>query len=218
MDHDFWIERWRSGRIGFHLEAPNPMLLAHAEALGAGPRRVLVPLCGKTEDMAWLAAQGHTVVGVELAVQAVEDFFRTHGLVPTVTPRGALRAYTAGPFTLWAGDFFEVTRDDVGPVDALYDRAALIALPPSMRAQYAAHVRALLPDGPRGLVITLEYPEDAMQGPPFSVPEAELRALYPDTPITLLATREATLPPSDPGGLPVLERCFALRVTEASGG
>ncbi len=210
MHPDFWIERWQSGRIGFHQGAPNPLLVAHAAALGAGPRRVLVPLCGKTEDMVWLAAQGHTVVGVELAIQAVEDFFRAHGLEPRVTPQGCAWSYTVGPFTLLAGDFFGVTRDDVGPVDALYDRAALIALPPSMRLRYAAQVRALLPDGPRGVVITLESPEGPMEGPPFSVSEAELRALYPDTPITLLESQGLTLPPSDPGGIPVIERCFAL--------
>jgi len=210
MEREFWIERWQSGRIGFHEGAVNAMLLAHAKALGEGARRVLVPLCGKAEDMAWLAAQGHTVVGVELASQAVEAFFADHDLVPTVSPQGALMAYRAGPYTLLVGDFFAVTPDDVGPVDALYDRAAVIALPPSLRTRYAGQVRALMPAGPRGLVITLEYPTGAMEGPPFSVPEAALRALYPDTPLTLLDTQSSTVPRSDPGGLPAYEHGFAL--------
>jgi len=185
MNPDFWESRWREGQIGFHEGAPNAFLSEHVAKLGAS-RRVLVPLCGKSEDLAFLAARGHAVVGVELVEDAVRAFFAEHGLTPTVTPHGALTGYSHGPITLLAGDFFATTRELLGPVDALYDRAALIALPEPMRARYVEHLRALLPAGADGLVITVEYPQEAMEGPPFSVPEAELRRHFQGLSIDLI--------------------------------
>ncbi|MEI8259088.1 MAG: thiopurine S-methyltransferase [Deltaproteobacteria bacterium] len=190
MNHDFWESRWREGRIGFHEGAPNAFLNERVALLGAA-RRVLVPLCGKSEDLAFLAAHGHAVVGVELVEDAVRAFFAERGLTPTVTTRGALTEYAHGPITLLAGDFFATTRELLGPVDALYDRAALIALPEAMRVRYVAHLRALLPSGADGLVVTIEYPQEAMAGPPFSVPEAEVRRHYVGLPITLIDRRPA---------------------------
>ncbi|MBK8694024.1 MAG: thiopurine S-methyltransferase [Deltaproteobacteria bacterium] len=190
MNPDFWESRWREGQIGFHEGAPNVFLNEHVAKLGAS-RRVLVPLCGKSEDLAFLAARGHAVVGVELVDDAVRAFFAEHGLTPTVTPRGVLTEYSHGPITLFSGDFFATTRELLGPVDALYDRAALIALPESMRARYVAHLRALLPAGADGLVITVEYPQEAMEGPPFSVPEAEVRRHYQGLPIDRIDQRPA---------------------------
>ncbi|HEX2687188.1 MAG TPA: hypothetical protein VHN14_11245, partial [Kofleriaceae bacterium] len=172
-----WIARWREGRIGFHEGRPNPFLEHHI-ARFAGCRRVLVPLCGRAEDLAYLAAHGHTVVGIELAEQAVREFFEIHGLVPTITPRGPLVEYTAGAITLFVGDFFAATPALIGPVDAHYDRAALFALPPELRPPYVAHLRNLLPAGSRSLVITIEYEQQRMAGPPFAVHEPELRSLY----------------------------------------
>lgn len=206
MHHDFWMDRWQRGQIGFHEGAPNALLAARVAHLGAS-RRVLVPLCGKAEDMAFLAAQGHTVVGVELAEMAVTEFFAAHGLAPTVSPRGALRAFEAGPYTLLVGDFFAVTPDDVGPVDALYDRAALIALPPAMRRDYAAQIDRLVPQGAPGVLVTLEYPDGAMEGPPFSVPESEVRGLYATRAVTLCTTQEAGGPRASIGAV---ERCYTL--------
>jgi len=190
MNPDFWQSRWREGRIGFHEGAPNAFLRAHLAALGAS-RRVFVPLCGKTEDLAFLAAHGHTVVGLELVEDAVRAFFAEHGLTPTVTPRGALTEYASGPITLLAGDVFAATPALLGPVDALYDRAALIALPEALRVRYAAHLRALLPRGADGLLVTVEYPQEAMEGPPFSVPEVEVRRLFDGLSIDLLDRRPA---------------------------
>src|SRR5262245_60994040 len=127
MNED-WIARWRDGRIGFHESRANDYLVRyHARLAG---HRVLVPLCGRAEDLAYLAAHGHAVVGIELAEQAVREFFDAHALVPAVAARGPFIEYTAGAITLYAGDFFAVTSALVGPIDVLYDRAALIALPP----------------------------------------------------------------------------------------
>lgn len=206
MHHGFWIDRWQRGQIGFHEGVPNALLASRVGHLGAS-RRVLVPLCGKAEDMAFLAAQGHTVVGVELAEIAVTEFFAARGLSPRVSPRGALRALEAGPYTLLVGDFFALTPDDVGPVDALYDRAALIALPPAMRRDYATQVDRLVPQGALGVLVTLEYPEGAMEGPPFSVPESEVRGLYPTRAVALCTTQPASGPRASLGAV---ERCYTL--------
>jgi thiopurine S-methyltransferase len=190
MNLDFWLSRWREGRIGFHEGAPNAFLRAHLATLGAA-RRVFVPLCGKTEDLAFLAAHGHAVVGVELVEDAVRAFFAEHELTPTVTSRGALTEYASGAVTLLVGDVFATTPALLGPIDALYDRAALIALPEALRVRYAAHLRALLPRGADGLLVTVEYPPEAMSGPPFSVPEAEVRRLFDGLSIALLDRRPA---------------------------
>jgi thiopurine S-methyltransferase len=226
-----WLGRWRDGRIGFHEDRPNDLLVHHAARL-AGCRRVLVPLCGKSEDLAFLAARGHAVIGVELAEQAVRAFFAEHDLAPAVTPRGPLVAYEVGPGAVWAaepgtadaaagpagaitllvGDFFAVTPELLGPVDALYDRAALIALPPELRPRYVARLRALVPAGAPALVITLEYDQAVMAGPPFAVLEPELRELYAGAAVELLEERAATVSKCAQLGAPVSERCFAIRL------
>lgn len=180
MEPAFWHSRWSEGRIGFHEGVPNEHLVRHLGRL-AGKPRVFVPLCGKAEDLAFLASPeggAHEVVGVELVEQAVKDFFAEHGQEPEVTAAGPLRRYQAGAVTVFAGDFFALTKELLGEVDALYDRAALIALPTPLRQRYVAHLRALLPTHAEGLIITVEYPQDRMGGPPFSVTEAEVRALW----------------------------------------
>ena len=146
MDHDFWLERWRTGQIGFHLPATNPRLLAHWPRIEAEqPRRVLVPLCGKSNDLAWLAARSGPngkpveVVGVELSREAAVAFFAEHGLTPSIERRGPFECFSHANLTIAVGDFFAATPESLlGTFDAAYDRAALIALPPSMRAEYVA--------------------------------------------------------------------------------
>jgi len=177
MDPDFWRARWAEHKIGFHEGAPNAFLQAHVERLD-GCERILVPLCGKTEDLAFLASRGHTVVGVELVEAAVRAFFAEHALEPAIERRGAHAIFTAGPVTMIAGDWFATTPELVGRVDGIYDRAALIALPPELRPKYVAQLRTLT-DGP-GITIALEYADGAYQGPPFSVSDAEVRGYYPN--------------------------------------
>ena len=208
MDHDAWRQRWAEGRIGFHEGSPNTFLVQHAGLL-AGRDRVLVPLCGKTEDLAFLAARGHQVVGVELVEDAVRAFFSEHALAPDVSRDPAFVTYRHGPITLHAGDMFDVARDRTGPIDAIYDRAALIALPPELRRRYAAHLRGLAAPGALMLVITLEYPQDQMPGPPFAVTEAELRELYRGCTIDLLDERPAGGRLRE-AGIAGVERCFAI--------
>jgi thiopurine S-methyltransferase len=208
--HDEWLARWRDGRIGFHEGRPNTLLERHLGQLAG--RRVLVPLCGKTEDLAFLAAHGHQVIGVELAEQAVREFFELHALAPTVTARGSIVEYRAGPITVLAGDFFMTTAALVGPIDAFYDRAALVALPADLRSRYVAHLRTLVPASAPGLVITLEYDAQRMTGPPFAVFEAELRTLYAGRQIELVEERPARGGGKcTQSGVPATERCFAVR-------
>lgn len=172
--HEQWQQRWDSGNINFHRSDAHPALVRHWRP-SAGS--VLVPLCGKSLDLRWLAERGHTVIGVELVERAVHDFFAEQRL--TFARRdGELPAYVARelPITLYQGDYFAFRTP---PCDALYDRAALVALPPDLRRRYVAHTNTLLrADAPR-LLITLEYDQALVQGPPFSVPAAEVRGYWP---------------------------------------
>ncbi len=179
MDRAFWLERWQSNRIGWHLEQVNPHLTAFWDRVGARPdARVFVPLCGKSLDLYWLArTRGHRVVGVELSEDACRAFYAEHGLTPVVHKRPRFTQFHAAGVELLAGDFFDLDACTLGPVDAVFDRAALIALPPAQRPYYAAHMQTLLPHRPPALLVALSYPEGQMQGPPFSVQRDELDAL-----------------------------------------
>ncbi|RON32891.1 thiopurine S-methyltransferase [Pseudomonas frederiksbergensis] len=181
MQPEFWHKRWASNQIGFHLPEVNPHLQRFWPALcleeGA---RVLVPLCGKSLDLLWLAHKGHEVLGIELSEKAVEDFFAEHQFDPDISEQGPFKVYRAGSIELWCGDFFELTAGDVADCSGLYDRAALIALPPEMRAQYAAHLIRILPKDSLGLLITLDYDQAQMDGPPFAVLDDEVQRLFGD--------------------------------------
>lgn len=179
MDREFWLSRWEAGQIGFHRPEVNPHLVRYGHALpkpeGA---RIFVPLCGKSVDLTWLEQQGYEVIGVELSELAVRDYFAARGLTPQVERQGELVAQRAGKITLYCGDFFALGRAQLGDVHAFYDRAALVALPPELRRRYADHLAALLPEPVTGLLVCFDYRQSEMNGPPFSVPEDEVRSLY----------------------------------------
>ena len=176
MEPKFWQERWARNQIGFHLPEVNPYLQRHWPSLAVGAK-VLVPLCGKSLDLMWLASQGLRVVGVELLEQAVEAFFSEQNLTPRVTERGVFKVYQADLIEIWCGDFFALNAEVLADCAALYDRAALIALPPLMRAQYADHLNTWLPSGCQGLLITLDYEQVQKAGPPFAVTDEEVQLL-----------------------------------------
>jgi thiopurine S-methyltransferase len=179
MDIPFWHERWKQNEIGFHQAEFNSHLQEFWPALGLKPGgRVFVPLCGKSRDLLWLRAQGHGVLGVEVSPIAVRDFFTENRLTPRVSRRGAFDAWEADGLTLLCGDFFALTPEWLADIHAVFDRASLIALPPDMRQRYAAYMAGILPPTARILLITMEYPAQGMQGPPFSVEEKEVRTLY----------------------------------------
>ncbi|KRA70642.1 thiopurine S-methyltransferase [Lysobacter sp. Root667] len=175
MEAQFWHQRWRDNQIGFHQDRPSPLLLKHWPSLGLAPgSRVFVPLAGKTLDMPWLASQGHRVLGVELSRIAVEDFFAEHDLRPEIVESRYGRHYRAGAIELICGDAFALDSEALAGCAAVYDRAALIALPPPLRRRYMHELYPRLPAGCRGLLITLEYPQHEKQGPPFSVTQPEV--------------------------------------------
>jgi thiopurine S-methyltransferase len=179
MDLDFWHERWQANQIGFHQGMTNSHLLRHWPQLGlARESRILVPLCGKSLDMLWLLEQGHPVVGVEVSQLAVEAFFAENNLTPDIHAERYGRRYVVDRLELLCTDFFSLDQRDIGTVDAFFDRAALIALTAVQRPRYAAQLTHLLGHGSRGLLITLEYDQLEMHGPPFSVPPAELHRLF----------------------------------------
>ncbi len=192
MDAEFWHERWRTNQIPFHQGEVNRALRTHWPRLEAQPgEAVLVPLCGKSLDMRWLAQQGHPVVGVELDPIAVAAFFAELGLVPVRAPAGACTASSAGPYRLLEGDFFAVTSLDTGAARLVYDRAALVALPPALRPGYCGHLQRLLPADARVLLLTFEYDQTRMNGPPFAVADSEVRAHFePGFEIECLERRE----------------------------
>ena len=181
MQPEFWHKRWQQNQIGFHQNDVNPCLQRYWQGLGLpAAARVLVPLCGKSLDMVWLAGQGMRVLGVELSPRAVEDFFREQQLQPQISHHGAFTVYHCEGIELWCGDIFALSAADVADCVGLYDRAALIALPPEMRVRYCAHLESILPRECRGLLVTLEYDQAVMDGPPFSVSNDEVQERLAD--------------------------------------
>ena len=178
MDADFWHQRWQGNRIGFHERAGNAMLARHFDALSLSPgARVFVPLCGKSRDIGWLMSRGCRVVGAELSELAIEQLFGDLDITPQTTALDGLTRYSGPDVDIFVGDIFDVTAGMVGALDAVYDRAALVALPECMRADYAAHVHAIAAAA-RQLLISLEYDQTLMDGPPFSIDAEELRRVY----------------------------------------
>ncbi|MEJ2620517.1 MAG: thiopurine S-methyltransferase [Candidatus Thiodiazotropha sp.] len=174
-----WLQRWEDNNIGWHHVEFNQHLLNywHTLYLPTGSL-VLAPLCGKSRDMFWLAEQGYRIRGVELSRLAVSQFFEEHNLQPDTQKLDCFERWSQGPFELLCGDIFDLAQQDHSDIDAVYDRASLIALNPQQRQQFAQLITELLPAHAKILLVTLEYPQDEMNGPPYSVTEAEVRTLF----------------------------------------
>jgi thiopurine S-methyltransferase len=178
MEAEFWHQRWETNQIAFHEKEANLQLVRNFQALSVAPNsRILVPLCGKTRDIGWLLAQGHSVVGAELSKLAVNQLFEGLGREPNVTPAGELLHYRAENVEVFVGDIFALSHEKIGTVDAVYDRAALVALPVGMRERYGAHLIEITNCAPQ-LLICFEYDQSVMPGPPFSVDRQELERVY----------------------------------------
>ncbi|SDJ62829.1 thiopurine S-methyltransferase [Microbulbifer yueqingensis] len=178
MDAEFWHRKWQDRDIGFHAPEANPLLVGHFSRIAARRgARVFVPLCGKTLDIHWLLAQGYRVVGAELNRQATVELFSELGVEPEIAPAGGLEHFSAEGIDIFVGDIFDVSRRLVGEVDAIYDRAALVALPPEMRERYTAHLVEISNGAPQ-LLITFEYDQALMPGPPFAVSGEEMAQHY----------------------------------------
>jgi thiopurine S-methyltransferase len=179
MKKDFWLERWEREETGFHQDEFNPYLRQYWQELHlARDSVVFVPLCGKSRDMQWLREQGYMAIGVELSANAVQAFFRENSYTPQYTILEKFDCYEADGIRILCGDFFDLSKDHLANVGAVYDRASLIALPPEMRERYVHHLVSILPPATQILLITVDYPQPEMQGPPFSVSSGEVEALY----------------------------------------
>ena len=180
MKADFWHEKWEKREIAFHEENVNPILSTYIDVLGLERgARIFVPLCGKTRDIAWLLEQGYDVIGVELSDVAVQELFAELGIAPDVQAVGELKQYCAENIKVFSGDIFNLDASMTGKIDAIYDRAALVALPPVMRRHYSQQVVTLAQHAPQ-LLVTYEYDQSLIQGPPFSIDAQEVANQYGD--------------------------------------
>jgi thiopurine S-methyltransferase len=178
MDAHFWHQRWEMNEIGFHESQANPLLVKHITALNLSKQqRVFLPLCGKTLDIAWLLSQGYRVCGIELSELAVKQLFIELGVEAQVSRVNDLLCYQADGLDIFVGDIFKLRAEDLGQVDAVYDRAALVALPHAMRQDYTAHLIGISQRAQQ-LLISFEYDQSLMPGPPFAISAAEIQQHY----------------------------------------
>lgn len=178
MEAQFWINKWKEGQIGFHKNQFNEALLKHFPLMKAEQgEKILVPLCGKSKDLAWLLEKGLIVKGVELYENAVEAFFVENNYTDFVKDqKGDFINYSIPGLTISCGDFFKIDR--IEQYDLVYDRASLVALPPEMRKDYAKVIKDVLKQGGKYFLIVYEYDQNEMSGPPFSISEDEIKELY----------------------------------------
>lgn len=178
MEASFWHEKWEKKEIGFHETEVNPILVDNLAQLeleeGA---RLFLPLCGKTKDIAWLLSQGFRVAGAELSEVAINELFDEMGITPQIERHANFSHFSAERLDIYVGDIFALSTLVLGAVDAIYDRAALVALPSAMRARYAQHLRKISHDA-KQLLVCFEYEQAQLAGPPFAVSEDEVRAHY----------------------------------------
>lgn len=193
MHHDFWHQRWQENQIGFHQAEVNSFLTRHWPELSIPVGgRVLVPLCGKSKDMLWLRDLGYSMLGVELSQVAVEAFFNENALQASVSSQGEFLCYDCDGLRILCGDFFALTAEELGEVDVVYDRGALVALPEELRVRYVSSLYALLNSQAEMLLVVFDYPQAEMPGPPFSISRQEIEALYSHwCGIQLLSTENA---------------------------
>jgi thiopurine S-methyltransferase len=179
MKKDFWLERWERKEIGFHQNEINPYLRQYWQELHlAHGGEVFVPLCGKSNDLSWLRNQGHPALGVELSAIAAQAFFEENGHIPHRVASENFDCYEADSISILCGDFFDLRKNDLAKVCAVYDRASLVALPPDMREHYVLHLVNILPPAAQILLITFDYPQSEMSGPPFAISPGDMEALY----------------------------------------
>jgi len=193
MDPSFWHQKWEKNEIAFHESKANPLLVKHFNELSvAMGSRVFVPLCGKTRDISWLLSNGYRVAGAELSQIAIEQLFMELGLQPEISTGGEIEQWSAKNLDIFVGDMFALSRKGLGRVDAIYDRAALVAFPEDMRHRYTAHLTGMTGKAPQ-LLVCYDYDQSVMQGPPFSIRNEEVHRHYADTyEVTLMASTEVS--------------------------
>ncbi|WP_417452170.1 thiopurine S-methyltransferase [Kordiimonas sp.] len=210
MEESFWVNKWQTGEIAFHEGSPNRFLASYFDALGL-PKgsRVFLPLCGKTRDIAWLLASGYRVAGAELVGTAIDQLFTELGMQPTISRQGDITHYSARHIDIYVGDIFKLSAAQLGPVNAVYDRAALVALPGDTRTRYTKHLSELTAAAPQ-LLISYEYDQSQMAGPPFSISSTEIAQHYGERYEVKLLT-SADVPGGLKGRCPSTESVWVLK-------
>lgn len=178
MSNDLWLKRWENGEIGFHYHKINPLLEKHYEHLSLKENStVFIPLCGKSLDILFFLSQGHKVVGCELSPKAIDEFFSDLEVKPQIKEYEKFKEYSYEDITIYEGDIFDLEKEHLGKVDAIYDRAALVALHEDIRAKYTKHLKELT-NSAKQLVLTCSYEQELHQRTPYSVPSEEIHLHY----------------------------------------
>jgi len=212
MEASFWHKKWSKGEIGFHETVTNLMLIKHFEKLNlVNDSRIFLPLCGKTRDIAWLLSKGYRVVGAELSAIAVNELYSELGLKPVIVKGDGLDLYQANGIDIYVGDIFKLNKERLGFVDAVYDRAAMVALPEKVRNSYGAHLINITGTAPQ-LLICFEYDQSLMNGPPFSISAEEVRRHYEST-YKLTLIESGILPGGLKGKIVANEQVWLLEKT-----
>jgi thiopurine S-methyltransferase len=177
--HKEWAGYWAEGRTGFHRSAVHEVLERHWERLApTADRRVLVPLCGKTLDLPWLASRCAEVVGSEWVEQAVQTFFAEQGLSPDKVALAEHQRYSSANLSLVQGDFMTLQASEIGRFEACWDRAAMVALPQQVRDRYVPSLVSLMQPGGRILLVTYDTEKPIEEGPPYCVRPGEAARRY----------------------------------------
>ena len=179
MEISYWKARWQKDKTGWHMDTVYPYLPTYWPRLqlkeGA---TILVPLCGKSLDLAWLKIRNYTVIGVEVSEKAALDFFLKNDMTFEKFTKNSFTVYQSDNLAIWAGDFFKLKREHLTKVDGIYDKAALIALPKARRKRYAEKLKSFCQPTTQILMNTFEYEQEEMNGPPFAVFFNELKELF----------------------------------------
>lgn len=204
MQAEFWHQCWQQQRIGFHQQEVHPLLPVVLSQLGwEQSEAIFAPLCGKSLDLWWLAQHGK-VIGAELSELACQQFYLQQAQQFSLSQQGQFQYFSHPAVDLWQGDYFALAPQQLPAVGLVYDRAALIALPAAMRVDYVQKLRILCPGPVALLLLSLEYPEQQMAGPPFTVTEQEIHRLFDfASSIQLVALRNLT-------GRPFAQRQFKV--------
>uniref|UniRef100_A0A8C7Z3E0 thiopurine S-methyltransferase n=1 Tax=Oryzias sinensis TaxID=183150 RepID=A0A8C7Z3E0_9TELE len=180
-----WEERWQQDRIGFHQPTVHRMLEKNLDKVlnGRTGVRFFFPLCGKAIDMKWLADQGHSVVGVEISEKGIQQFFEENNMtfseepVPEI-PGAKVFRNPEKNISLYQCDLFQFSSSIAGRFGGIWDRGSLVAINPKDREKYAALIVSLMDQDCRYLLDTFLYNPDQYRGPPFFVPDEQVRSLF----------------------------------------
>ncbi len=179
MNSANWLDRWKQNQIGFHEPGVNTYLRQYLPEFDLKPGdTIFLPLCGKAHDIAWLAQQGFQVIGVELSGIAIEAFFSEQGLHCLQSESGKFLLSKSDNISLYQGDYFDLPQEVLTECKLVYDRASLIAFDQPNRGRYCEYMHSIIPSRANILLVTLDYDQTQMTGPPFAVSQTEVDQHY----------------------------------------